>query len=77
MMAVSYLLMVRLVVDNDGEHGSTEKSGEIWLDSGLHNITVTYFQSGGGKTLTVYYKGPQTKRNILPASILYFDQANE
>jgi len=63
----------RLVVDNNGEHGAREKSGEIQLDSGKHTIRVTYFQSGGGKTLSVYYKGPQRSRNILPAAILYPD----
>jgi len=67
----------KLVVDNDGEHGAKEKSGEIRLEPGNHKIRVTYFQSGGSKVLTVYYKGPGIERNLLPASILYFNPVVE
>jgi hypothetical protein len=34
-----------LVVDNNGTHASTESSGSIDLEAGLHSITVNYFQS--------------------------------
>ncbi len=66
-----------LVVDNDGEHGAKEKSGEVRLEPGNHKISVTYFQSGGSKVLTVYYKGPGTERNLVPASILFFNPVVE
>ncbi len=43
----------RLVVDNDGQHGSVKKSGQIALKEGLHKIELSYFQVGGAKTLQV------------------------
>jgi len=39
------------VIDNDGPHGPTERSGQIALEAGVHAIAVRYFQAGGGKTL--------------------------
>lgn len=61
----------KLLVNNDGEHGATEKSKSIHLNSGKHKIKVGYFQSGGGKFLLVSYEGPNIARRVLPASILY------
>lgn len=63
----------KLLIDNDGEHGATEKSKTIHLESGNHEIKVGYFQSGGGKFLLVSYEGPNILRRVLPASILYVD----
>lgn len=41
------------VVDNDGDHGTTEKEGKAALKKGYHKIRVTYFDSGGGNELKV------------------------
>jgi alpha-mannosidase len=57
----------RLVVDNDGLHGPDEIRGTIALRAGKHPITVSYFEKGGGESLTVQYEGPGiAKRNIGP-----------
>ncbi len=40
-----------LVVDNDGLHGSQERTGMIALRTGPHEFTVRYFQAGGGADL--------------------------
>ncbi len=61
----------RLLIDNDGEHGPTERAGEIRLEKGMHALRVEYFQSGGGKMLQLYYKGPGIPRKIIPGSVLY------
>jgi hypothetical protein len=61
----------KLLINNDGEHGATEKSKTIHLSSGKHKLEVRYFQSGGGKFLMVSYDAPDIKRRVLPASILY------
>jgi hypothetical protein len=63
----------KLLIDNDGEHGATEKSRTIHLSPGKHKLKIGYFQSGGGKFLMVSYDGPDIKRRVLPASILYVD----
>jgi hypothetical protein len=65
------------VVDNDGEHGAKEMSGRIHLAAGRHPIKVTYFQSGGSKVVTVYYKGPGIERKMIPGSVLYLNDHNE
>ncbi len=41
------------VVDNDGEHGSQEKSERAALRKGFHKIKILYFDSGGGNELKV------------------------
>jgi len=39
------------VVDNDGLHGTQERTGMIALRAGAHPITVRFFQAGGGADL--------------------------
>ncbi len=41
------------VVDNDGDHGSQEKTGLVALKKGLHRISVKYYDAGGGNDLKV------------------------
>jgi hexosaminidase len=55
-----------IVVDNDGYHGATEKTGMIALEAGYHPITVRYFQASGGKTLTLAaeIEGPEGPSDI-------------
>lgn len=61
----------KLVVDNDGLHGLTEKQGVIALVKGLHPIRVTYFEKTGGNELKVSYKGPCIKKQQIPGSVLF------
>ncbi|UOG74504.1 PA14 domain-containing protein [Hymenobacter tibetensis] len=60
----------QLVVDNDGRHGIEVRSGSIALKAGKHAFTVTYFDAGGDKRLSMRYSGPNFSRRDLPASIL-------
>ena len=50
--SVLYIDTVR-VVDNDGDHGVRDMAGTIDLTEGMHAITVTFFENGGGQELTV------------------------
>jgi len=59
------------VVDNDGGHGNQERSGSITLTTGLHDITVLYFENSGGETLTVQYQGPSVAKQNIPFTKLY------
>jgi alpha-L-fucosidase len=59
------------VVDNDGLHGMKEVKGVIALASGLHPIRVDFFQKSGGVDLKVSYEGPATKKQAIPAVMLY------
>ncbi len=49
-----------LVVDNDGVHGTQERSGTTWLSPGIYQIRVEYFQGCCGRSLEVDYQGADT-----------------
>lgn len=34
----------KLIIDNDGAHGASSKTGEVYLDDSRHSIKVDYFQ---------------------------------
>ena len=61
----------KLVVDNDGEHGAKEMSNSLELSSGFHKIRAEYFQTGGGKALSVSYSSPDIIYQSVPESILF------
>jgi len=60
----------KLIVNNDGLHGMVEKSGKIDLPAGLHPLTVTYFDNGGGDGLNVSWSGPGIKKQKIAADRL-------
>jgi hexosaminidase len=60
-----------LVVDHEGLHAATEKSGQVILKAGKHPITVEYFEAAGAQRLKVSYDGPGTEKQVVPASALY------
>ncbi len=48
----------KLVINNDGNHALSEKTGKVYLDKGEHLLEVQYYQAGGGKQLLVSWEGP-------------------
>jgi len=61
----------RCVVDNDGAHGTLEKSGGIRLGPGRHPIAVTFFEQGGGDHLSVSWEGPGFEKQPIPDELLH------
>ena len=59
-----------MVVDNDGLHGSEERTGMIALRSGAHPITVRYFQAGGGAELRLRVRPAGGAWQAVPAAWL-------
>ncbi|MDX9911192.1 MAG: PA14 domain-containing protein [Phycisphaerales bacterium] len=55
-----------LVVNNDGLHGMTERSGQIGLQAGTHRIRVEFFENGGGAGLIVRWQGPGISKVVIP-----------
>ncbi len=53
------------VVNNDGVHPPQGKSGKIKLTKGVHQVTVGFFQAGGGIELSVEVEGPGLGRQPL------------
>lgn len=61
------------IVDNDGNHGMLERSGNVMLSSGLHEIEVLFFENTGNEQLLVGISGPGISKMALPFSHLYSD----
>jgi len=61
-----------LIVDNDGVHGDTERTGRINLKAGLHPIKVQYFDGGGSQSLQVQIEGSNLSRQIIPGDMLFY-----
>ena len=57
----------RLVVDHDGSHSMSERSGQVALHWGWHPIEVRYYQRGGGMGLRLEVEGPGMTRRQVPA----------
>ena len=60
-----------LLVDNDGTHPMSEKSGDVALKMGKHPIIVIFFQGVGGKGLELNYSGPSIEKKEIPATAFY------
>ncbi|SFW69337.1 PA14 domain-containing protein [Cellulophaga fucicola] len=58
------------VVNNDGDHGTQERSGTITLIPGEYKFKVLYFERRGLVTLDVRYKGPSITKQDVPFTIL-------
>jgi hexosaminidase len=59
------------VVDHDGQHGATAKSGRIRLRRGLYPIDLGYFDAGGASSLAVTVTPPNGPETTLPADWLF------
>ncbi len=59
------------IIINDGIHSSYEKSGSVILKAGLHEILLDYFQANGNEELSLLLSGPNMKKQLIPASILF------
>ncbi|UCJ09205.1 T9SS type A sorting domain-containing protein [Chitinophaga pendula] len=58
------------LVDNDGAHSAQYKEGTLTLEAGVYPIAVTYFQSGGGQDMKIYWKNTAngvTDRQEIPS----------
>jgi hexosaminidase len=60
----------RLVVNHDGEHGATERSGETALGKGWHMYELRYFNAGGTQSLAVSWSGMGIEKQPVPAANL-------
>jgi hypothetical protein len=63
----------QLVVNNDGLHSAKTVSKTTPLSGGLHQLTVTYFQRGGGSSLQVRIAGPSFAERELSVQDLSSD----
>lgn len=61
----------RLVVDNDGRHGSIRKTAILALEAGFHPIRAYYFQLGGGSEFNIQWSGPVFTSRAIPTALLW------
>ena len=59
------------VVDNDGNHGNTEKNGKAALRKGYHRFKVLYFDGSGNNSLNVSMQSDGGSKAIIPSDILF------
>jgi len=55
------------VVNNDGIHPPTGRSGTVQLSAGSHAVVVEFFEQGGGEELSVEIEGPDLGRQPMSA----------
>jgi hypothetical protein len=54
-----------------GGRGTATSEGTINLNKGIYPIGLTFFQGGGGKSLTLEWQPPDGSRAVVPSSVLY------
>ena len=64
------------IVDDDGIHTNTEKSGSACLKAGRHPIRLDWFNGPDKYGLQVEYQGPDLARQNIPDAALYRKQTN-
>ncbi|MDX2248489.1 MAG: family 16 glycoside hydrolase [Bacteroidia bacterium] len=50
----------QVIVSNDSFHAERPRTGKVFLSEGEHNLTLDFFQGGGGEFLQVFVEGPGT-----------------
>lgn len=58
------------VVDNDGDHGVSEQSGNIALTPGVYSIEILFYEDGGGEFLSASYSTATITKTTLPFTVL-------
>ena len=62
----------KLVVDNDGIHGTVSEQGSIKLERGFHPVEIRYFQGPRYRiALQWFYQPPNSSKKIVPSDVLY------
>ena len=59
------------LVDNDGLHGPTEKSGRIFLTPGMHPLRAEWFNGRADLLFEAEYAGPHLPRQPIPDRVLF------
>jgi hexosaminidase len=55
----------RTVINQDGFQGGNEVHGQVALQKGSHLLELSYFEAGGGNSVSLEYEGPGTARRKL------------
>jgi len=61
----------RRIVDNGGLHAAEEKSGEVELSAGDHEIKLEFFENTGEASCKLSWETPGAQKEIVPAKVLF------
>lgn len=61
----------QLVVDNGGSHGAEDRSGQVTLAQGFHDIEVRYNELGGSREMQLWWQPPGQGRAIVDSAYLF------
>jgi hypothetical protein len=60
-----------VIVENDGIHGTRERSGYVALEAGTHPIEIHFFQGAGGVSLRLAIECPGLEKQDVPGRLLF------
>src|SRR5688572_431149 len=61
----------KLLIDNDGLHGTVEKKGSVALSPGYHKLRVEYFEKTGGDDLKLLIESLKMKKQEVGKEMLF------
>jgi hypothetical protein len=59
------------VVTNGGLHGMDEKSGDVELTAGPHDLKVEFFENDGGAGCIFSWQGGDIAKQVVPETVLF------
>lgn len=59
------------IIDNGGFHGKKSVSEHIFLQEGVYQIEIFYFQGGGYSVMETFWQPPGKPEELLPSSMLF------
>jgi len=62
------------VVDHDGPHATSEKTGRVALSKGVYPFELGYLQATGGSSLNLWLEGPGMPKQTVAGGILFHDK---
>lgn len=57
------------LIDNDGQHAMTERSGSVYLTAGSHTLQARLFENGGDVGIILSWSGPSVSKQVIPADV--------
>lgn len=61
----------KLLVDNDGLHGTVEKKGSVALAPGYHKVRIEFFEKTGGDDLKLFIESLKIKKQEVGKELLF------
>lgn len=67
----------KAIVENGGQHGMIEKSGEVELKAGFHELKLEFFEDGGGAGCILKWQPAGAEKAVIPATVLFHKKGSD